>query len=763
MSKNNLVIVESPAKAKTIEKFLGAGYTVRSSFGHIRDLPKKGMSIDIENNFTPSYEVSPEKKKVIAELRKLSKTAELVWLASDKDREGEAIAWHLSEALKLDPKRTRRIIFSEITKPAVTAAIAHPRSIDIELVNAQQARRILDRLVGYELSPVLWKKVRPGLSAGRVQSVAVRLIVERENVIKTHTPQSSFALSAVFRLSDTTELIATSPLKYTTEAEAHQALQQLASSSFTIDSVAKTPGTRSPGKPFTTSTLQQTASSRLGYSPRQTMMLAQRLYEAGHITYMRTDSLNLSPIAAEQIASYIKSTHGENYLQARTFKATSAGAQEAHEAIRPTVAARDIAGDDAQQQKLYQLIWRRTIASQMAPAQVEKTVIAVVASASDVRFEAMGEIVLFDGFLKVEPSRSKEAPLLPQVKKGDSLKLASAMAQQSLSRAAARYTEASLVRKLEAMGIGRPSTYAPTIGTIQDRGYAEKTDVEGVETPLTTLKLQKSAVTKEVISSRYGADKNKLLPTDTGKVVTDFLVKHFPGVVDYDFTKDVEAEFDHIAAGKLNWHDMIAKFYTGFHKTIEASSTVTRAEATQSRTIGSDPKSGKPVIARYGRFGPMVQIGEAEDDNKPRFAGIPSSMGVEDITLEQALKLFNLPRQLGTTEQGEDVSVNTGRFGPYLKVGERNISIKDHDPYEIDLAGALGAIAEHAKVQAERNIAVFPSGISVLKGRFGPYITDGSKNAKIPKTLAPEDITEEKAKELLEAAPAKSAYRRRKK
>ncbi|HEX6258836.1 MAG TPA: type I DNA topoisomerase [Candidatus Saccharimonadales bacterium] len=762
MSSRNLVIVESPAKAKTIEKFLGKDFQVKSSFGHIRDLPKKGMSVDIANNFTPHYEISADKRKTVSELKKLAKAAEHVWLASDEDREGEAIAWHLSEVLGLDPKNTKRIVFHEITKPAITAAIEKPRTIDIELVNAQQARRILDRIVGYELSPVLWKKVRPGLSAGRVQSVAVRLIVEREREIIAHNAVATFKLTAVFTLQDGTELAAEAPTRFKSKDEARKVLDAFAVSAFTVADVKQTPGTRSPSAPFTTSTLQQEASRKLGYSPKQTMMLAQRLYEAGHITYMRTDSVNLSKIALADMASFITSEYGNKYYHSRNFATKAAGAQEAHEAIRPTNASKQSAGDDPQQQKLYQLIWRRTIASQMAAAQLEKTTITIAASQSNEMLEAKGEVVLFDGFLKVyADTGKKDAPLLPPVKARDPLELVQAQALETLSRPPARYTEASLVRKLEEMGIGRPSTYAPTISTIQDRNYVIKGDVEGEEKELVKLILENKTVHESLEPTRVGADRGKLLPTDTGNVVTDFLVKYFPHIIDYDFTKDVEAKFDHIAAGKKEWQAMLREFYGPFRKTVDESADISRAEATQSREIGVDPKTNKPITARYGRFGPMVQIGSAEDEEKPKFASIPDGLSVETITIDQALQLFTLPRVVGKTAKGEEVLANTGRFGPYLKVGTTNLSIKGHDPFTIDITTALELIDEDAKKKAERFINEFEGGIQVLNGRYGPYITDGKKNAKIPKGTEPKDITQEQAVELLAKAPEKKGFRRR--
>jgi DNA topoisomerase I len=762
MSKN-LVIVESPAKAKTIAKFLGKEFNVKSSFGHIRDLPKKGMSVDIENNFTPVYEVSSEKKKLVSELKKAAKEADTVWLASDEDREGEAIAWHLAEVLKLDPKETKRIVFHEITEPAIKAAITTPRTIDADLVDAQQARRILDRIVGYELSPVLWKKVRTGLSAGRVQSVAVRLIVEREREIEEFQSKATFKVTAIFTLADGTELKAECPNKFESEQAATQLLEALRDEIATITDVRKTPGTRSPGAPFTTSTLQQDASRRLGYSPKQTMMLAQRLYENGHITYMRTDSVNLSQLAIGAMGEYIRSEFGTEYHQVRAYTTKSAGAQEAHEAVRPTHVENRRAGDDTQQQKLYDLIWKRAVSSQMAQAKVEKTTITIGLDKSREVLEAKGEIVTFPGFLKVwAENKTGEEGLLPEVNKGDVVKLVNALAEQTFSRPPARYTEATLVRQLEEMGIGRPSTYAPTISTVQDRGYVEKAEVEGKEREVIRVKLDAGTINREQTLETTAPDRNKLVPTSTGKVVTDFLSKHFSNIVNYDFTKEVEREFDQVAEGKLAWQKMLAEFYGPFHEIVEKSADISRAEAAQARVLGTDPKTGKPVSARFGRFGPMVQIGNVEDEEKPKFAGITNGRTVDNITLEEALKLFTLPRNLGQDKQGNDILANIGRFGPYVKIGSSYVSIKGHDPYAIELPTALELIAEDAAKKAARNIKEFEgTDIKVLNGRFGPYITDGTKNAKIPKDAAPTSITLEAAQELLAKAPAPSARGRR--
>ncbi len=645
-------------------------------------------------------------------------------------------------------------MFHEITKPAILEAIQNPRQVDKHLVDAQQARRILDRLVGYELSPVLWKKVRPGLSAGRVQSVAVRLIVEREREIQAFEPIVTFKATALFTLSDGTELPAECPTKFPTQQAAHTFLESLTGKAFSVTSIDKKPASRSPSPPFTTSTLQQIAGSRLGWSPRTTMSVAQKLYEQGHITYMRTDSLNLSPIATSAMQAFITKEYGAQYHQSRGFKTKTSGAQEAHEAIRPTNPAKTTAGADATQQKLYGLIWRRALASQMAPAKLEKTTVQIAynATAKNEHFVAEGEILVFDGFLKVW-GRSGDDKILPPLATGDVLNLASAQAEQSFSRPPARYTEASLVKALEEMGIGRPSTYAPTIGTIQAREYVEKTDVEGNERPVTTLKLDQGGVKEEVLATPYGNDKNKLVPTHTGEVVTDFLVKNFPDIVDYDFTKKVEDEFDDIAEGKTGWQQVLQEFYDPFHLVVEKSEDISRAEASQARELGTDPKSGKPVFARFGRFGPMLQIGTKDDVEKPAFAPMPTGAKIDTVTLEQALEMFNLPRLLGQTKDGKDIKANIGRFGPYIVVDKLFVSIKPLDPLTITLEEANELYAAKLKTEAEKNIADFGDGVKVLNGRFGPYVTDGKKNAKIPKGTAPDTLTHEQAKTLLEAAP----------
>jgi len=757
----NLVIVESPAKAKTIEKYLGKDYVVKSSIGHIRGLPSKNGSVDVAHDFAPKFEVDADKKKVIAELKAAAKSADSVLLASDEDREGEAIAWHVAEVLKLDPKTTKRIVFHEITKGALDEAVKNPRTIDMHLVEAQQARQSLDYLVGFELSPVLWRKVRAGLSAGRVQSVAVRLIVEREAEIEAHTPESTFKLTAVFTLSDGTELPAASSTKFASHAEVKAVLEAFAGSTFSVRNVAQKPGTRSPGAPFTTSTLQQEASSKLGYSPRTTMRLAQRLYESGHITYMRTDSVNLSTQALGAMTGFITQTYGERYHQYRTFKSKSANAQEAHEAIRPTDVTKDRLGDDEQQQKLYNLIWRRTLASQMAPARLENTTVTIAASGSQETLEAKGKVVLFDGFLKVY-GRSGDDTLLPPLAAGDQLDLLRAEALEGLSRGPARYTEATLVKKLEEMGIGRPSTYASTINTIQTRGYVERGDLEGTERDIQKLTLEEGKVAETTEKLMYGQDRNKLFPTDTGKVVTDFLVKYFGEVMDYDFTKDIEEELDQIALAKKDRVGVLREFYGPFHKLVEASADISRAEATQARLLGNDPVNGQPIYARFGRFGPMLQRGEQSDDPRPDFAPMPTGQKIETVTLEQALEMFKLPRTVGQTEDGQDIKANIGRFGPYIQVGKLFVSIKPEDPHTIPLEKALELYAAKLKTEAEKNIADFGDGVKVLNGRWGPYVSDGKKNAKIPKDTDPKSITHEQALKMLAEAPAakKRTFRR---
>ncbi len=760
MSKN-LVIVESPAKAKTIEKYLGKDYTVKSSFGHIRDLPKKGLNIDVEHDFAPTYAINPDKKKVVSELRAAAKSAGDVWLASDEDREGEAIAWHLTQALKLDPKKTKRIVFHEITKPAIERAIENPRTVDLQLVDAYQARRILDRLVGYEISPVLWKKVRTGLSAGRVQSVAVRLIVEREREIREFKPESSYKVTAIFTV-DGQELKAELADKISTIDSAQTFLEDAAKAIFKVTDISQKPGTRNPGAPFTTSTLQQEAARRLGYSVKQTMTLAQRLYENGDITYMRTDSTIISGLAVKAAEEFIKGSYGDKYHQQRQYKTKNESAQEAHEAIRPTDFKRLQAGSDSQQQKLYQLIWQRALASQMAPAQTEKTEISISVSTRPEKMLAKGEILQFDGFMKVYGG-GKDDTLLPPVEKGQELPLQSMKATETFSRPPARYSEASLVKKLEELGIGRPSTYAPTISTIQTREYVEKKDLEGTERQSQVLSLTKGTVTKETVTETTGADRAKLVPTAVADVTTDFLIKYFPSIVDYDFTATVEADFDRIAEGQETWQKMIKTFYKDFHPLIIESEGATRAEVSQARELGTDPKTGKPILARFGRYGPMLQRGETEAEEKPAFAPLPANTTLEDVTLEQALKMFELPRTVGTTDQGEEIKANIGRFGPYIQVGKLFVSIKPQSPFDITEAEARELYKAKLEKEANKYIQQFDSGIQVINGPYGPYITDSKKNAKIPKDQDPAKLTEEQCKKLLDEAPVrKRRFARRK-
>lgn len=758
MSKN-LVIVESPAKAKTIEKYLGKDYTVKSSFGHIRDLPKKGVNIDVENGFEPTYEINADKKKVVAELRKAAKEADDVWLASDEDREGEAIAWHLTQALKLDPTKTKRIVFHEITKSAIENAIKTPRTVDLKLVDAQQARRVLDRLVGYELSPVLWKKIRTGLSAGRVQSVAVRLIAEREREIREFTAESSFKVTAIFDI-DGQELKAELANKFSAKDDARTFLEAAAQAIFTVIDIAQKPGSRNPGAPFTTSTLQQEASRRLGFSVKQTMTLAQRLYEEGKITYMRTDSTILSGQAIGAAETFIKQKYGDQYHQVRQYKTKNQNAQEAHEAIRPTDFNSLDAGADAQQKKLYQLIWQRALASQMAPAQTEKTEVTIKLSNRDENLIAKGEILRFDGFMKVYGG-IKDDTLLPPVENGQQLTMSTMSATETFSRPPARYSEAALVKKLEELGIGRPSTYAPTISTIQARDYVEKSDLEGKERKVQSLTLIGGAIAEEETTEITGADRNKLLPTHLAEVTTDFLVKYFPSIVDYDFTAKVEGEFDKVAEGKEAWNTMIGEFYKDFHPLIDAAGGVSRSEVSQARELGIDPKTKKPVLARFGKYGPMLQRGATEDEEKPTFAPLPAGAKLEDVTLEQALTMFELPRTVGQTEAGEDIKANIGRFGPYIQIGKLYVSIKPLDPFSITLDEARELYVQKLAKEANKYIKEFENGIKVVNGPYGPYITDGKKNAKIPKDTEPANLTEEECKKLLDEAPARKKFARR--
>ncbi len=744
-----------------------------SSYGHIRDLAGKGMAVDIENGFEPNYEVSEDKSKVINELRRASKKASMVWLASDEDREGEAIAWHLEEVLGLNEDNSQRIVFHEITKPAILAAIENPRQINRDLVDGQQARRILDRLVGFELSPVLWKKIQTGLSAGRVQSVAVRIVVEREREIESFTPVSSFRITAQLLTDQGATVEARLPKDREGIEAAEEFLSRIKDASFQISKIEKRPAKRSPRAPFTTSTLQQEASQRLGFSVRQTMMVAQRLYEAGKITYMRTDSVNLSELAHTQAEEVIQQEFGAEYVEQRQYKTKSAGAQEAHEAIRPTDLSRPTVSGEKNQQRLYELIWQRTIASQMADARLERTTATIDVSSVEESLVAKGEILIFDGFLKVYQERGKEdAKRLPAISEGQSLQLEVMRAQESFSRPPARFTEASLVKKLEELGIGRPSTYAPTISTIQNRGYVSRGIRDGVERTVRILALHGTEIVNEDRVEMTGSDKGKLIPEDIAGVVVDFLVKHFSEVVDYNFTARVEAEFDEIAAGKLGWREMLADFYQPFHKDIEESADVSREEASQTRHLGTDPKTGRPVSVKIGRFGTYAQIGTKDDEEKPLFAGLRPDQRKDSVTLEDVLPLFELPRQLGITQDGESVMVNAGRFGPYagfvdevvrdylqdnevkgIDLVAQNVSIEPEDPHTIELDQVLGFIEKKKEGDAEKEIRLFEGSlIQVLDGRWGPFITNGFKNVKPPADREPESLTLEECEKLLDAS-----------
>lgn len=772
----NLVIVESPAKAKTIEKYLGNDFHVLSSVGHIRAIAKKTKDgtppIDIQHGFKTTYEIDPEKKKVITELKKAVKEvgASNVWLATDEDREGEAIAWHLCEVLKLDPKTTKRITFHEITKSAIEEAIKHPRTVDMKLVEAQQARQILDRIVGFELSPVVWQKVPGGKSAGRVQSPAVRLLVEREHEIDAFAGSSQFKVAAIFAAGKQ-ELKAELKQRFDSEDAARAFLESLASATFTVTDISTSPSSRNPAAPFTTSTLQQEANSKLGMGSRATMASAQKLYQEGRITYMRTDSVNLSSQAIAASADYIKRLYGIEYSHVRKFKTKSAGAQEAHEAIRPTDITRESVSGSDYDQRLYDLIRRRTLASQMAPAKLENTTITISINDGGKQnnssktndklvFEAKGQVVLFDGFLRVYGG-GKDDTILPTVKSGDQLQRHSVEARQVFARPPARYTEGTLVKKLEELGIGRPSTYATIMNTIQTRGYAEKGDSEGVPRDVILLQLIDNKVEREIIQEKTGSNKGKLVPTPAGELISGFLTDHFNRVVDYGFTADVEKDFDDIAGDRLARNTMLEKFYAPFHALIEQSGNIDRRTVGANREVGIDPKSGKPIIARFGRFGPMLQLGSSDDKaDKPQFAPLPKGTKIETVTLEQALHAFELPRLVGQTEDGQDIKANVGRFGPYIQIGKLYVSLKDIDPREVTQEQARELYAAKLKAEAEKNIADFGGGIKVLNGRFGPYVTDGNKNAKIPKDTDPKTITRDQAVELLANAPQKRSARR---
>ncbi|MBI9034471.1 MAG: type I DNA topoisomerase [Bacteroidales bacterium] len=747
----NLVIVESPAKAKTIEKYLGKDFTVKSSFGHVRDLAKKDQGIDIEHDFAPIYEVSADKVKVVNELKKLSKEAEMVWLASDEDREGEAIAWHLFEALNLKKETTQRIVFNEITKTAILHAIENPKGIDYNLVNAQQARRVLDRLVGFELSPLLWKKVKPSLSAGRVQSVAVRLIVEREEEIKAFESQYSYRVTSVFNIITDKGLHTVNaelPKRFKTKDEADAFLNLCKDSSFSISNIEKKPAKKSPAPPFTTSTLQQEASRKLGFSVAKTMMVAQQLYESGKITYMRTDSLNLSSLAIDLAKDEITSQYGKEYIKVRKFTTKIKGAQEAHEAIRPTNLSQHEASGDSSQNRLYELIWKRTIASQMADAQLEKTNVSIDVSNSPLKFVAKGEVVIFDGFLKVylestdEDEREETTGMLPPLKVGMPLDLNEMLAVQRFSLPPYRYSEAALVKRMEELGIGRPSTYAPTISTIQKREYVVKGEDEGVDRKYEIIKLSDNKVSHSTKTEKTGSNKGKLVPTDIGSLVTKFLTQHFGNILEYSFTASVEKEFDEIANGLKVWNEMIREFYSPFHKQIEETME-TSDKVRGERLLGLDPVSGNNVYARIGRFGSMVQIGETESDDKPRFAGLRKGQSIETITLDEAMELFKFPKTVGEYET-KVVTVAIGRFGPYVRHDSKFVSIpKTDDPSSISLERSIELIEEKRKKDREKIIQVFEENpdVQVLNGRWGPYIAIGKDNIRIPKDTDPLSLT----------------------
>ena len=773
MSKN-LVIVESPAKAKTIGKFLGPDFKVMSSYGHIRDLKKKNFSIDVDNGFAPVYEIPDDKKALVAELKKCAKEAETVWLASDEDREGEAIAWHLFEVLKLKPANTRRIVFHEITKNAILHAIENPRDIDINLVDAQQARRVLDRIVGFELSPVLWKKIKPALSAGRVQSVAVRLIMERENEIKSFRPEEYFRVGARFRLPDGEAVNGSLATRLGSEAEAEKLLSASVGDTFEVTAVNVHPVKKAPAPPFTTSTLQQEAARKLGFTVSQTMMIAQKLYEAGHITYMRTDSLNLSELALGSIKDEISSTMGDEYLKLRRYHTSSRGAQEAHEAIRPTYVDQKTIDASPQEKRLYSLIWKRTVASQMADAEMEKTTVEISARQSGARFTVTGEVVRFDGFLKVymegrdddNTDDTSDQGLLPHFSKGMTLTLEDMTATERFTQQPPRYTEASLVKKMEELGIGRPSTYAPTISTIQ-RGYVEKGEKEGTEREFVVLILDGGKIARRVRTETVGSEKGKLVPTDVGEVVNEFLTEYFPDILDYNFTAQVEEKFDRIAEGKLPWHNEIQSFYTGFHPAVDSAMNMRLEHKVGERILGVDPKTGKPVSVKIGRYGPMIQLGDGDGEEKPQFASLLKGQSVSTITLEEALKLFEFPRHIGEYE-GSDLTVAIGRYGPYVKFDGKFISIpKEYSPAHLTLDEAVALIEEKRREEANRIVKTFPEdeSVQILNGRYGIYIACGKNNYKIPKTVAdPAALSLEECREIIadqDSKPKRPARRKK--
>ena len=768
--QKNLVIVESPAKAKTIEKFLGKDYKVMSSYGHICDLKKKEFSINT-NTFEPEYEIPEEKAKLVQSLKSEAKKADTVWLASDEDREGEAISWHLYTELGLQPEKTKRIVFHEITKNAILNAIENPRAIDTNLVYAQQARRVLDRIVGFKLSPVLWRKVKPALSAGRVQSVTVRLVVEREREINSFTSEPAFRVTAVFELTGGEEkrvLNTELSKRFKTKEEAEAFLESCKDATFVVDDINTKPLKKSPAAPFTTSTLQQEAARKLGFTVSQTMMVAQRLYESGYITYMRTDSVNLSSLCIGSCKGVITDTYGAEYLKSRNYSTSSKGAQEAHEAIRPTYMSNSTIEGTMPEKRLYELIWKRTIASQMADALVEKTIVEIATDKHEERFIATGEVTVFDGFLHVYRESSDEengndTAAIPAVRKGEQLKAVEIVATERFTQHPPRYTEASLVRKLEELGIGRPSTYAPTISTIQQRGYVEKGNKAGTSRKYSILTLKNNKITAKEGKESVGAEKGKLLPTDIGIVVNDFLLDFFPEIMDYNFTATVEKDFDEIADGKKPWVNLIKDFYADFEPQIEKIVQTKNEHKVGERVLGNDPASGKPVSVKIGRFGPIVQIGSASDEEKPRFAQMKPGQTLETITLEEALGLFSLPRTLGEFE-GESVTVGAGRFGPYIKYGNAYVTLpKTFDPLTVSLEEAQTLIVEKRKAEAERIIKTFDNepALQVLNGRFGPYIAYDGSNYKLPKNVTPAELSLEECLDIVKKqqeggkAPAK--------
>ncbi len=759
----NLVIVESPAKAKTMESFLGKDFSVVSCYGHVRDLRKKGLSVDIEHDFAPEYEILPDKRELVKKLKKASKEYELVWLATDEDREGEAISWHLEQSLELPSEKTRRIVFREITRNAIRSAVEHPRTIDHNLVDAQQARRVLDRLVGYQLSPVLWKKIKRGLSAGRVQSAAVRLIVEREREILSFNPEDFFKVEALFGVEKGKKLKADLPERLESEPEARELLERCRGAQFTISNLEKKPAKKSPSPPFTTSTLQQEAGRKLGYSVSRTMLLAQRLYEAGHISYMRTDSVALSNDALSGAAKAITNMFGADHVKTRRYQTKTAQAQEAHEAIRPTNFSNRMAGADRNEQRLYELIWKRAIASQMADARLERTTVTISISTDPRNLMAKGEIVVFDGFLKVyevetdEESEEKSGGLLPPLKVGQILDFIHMHATQRFTRSKPRYSEASLVKAMEERGIGRPSTYAPTITTIQHRGYVTKETREGDERHYIDLMLSDSQILVEKKTEITGTEKAKLFPTDMAMIVNDFLVSNFPKIIDLSFTADVEQDFDAVAAGRKEWKKMIAGFYKDFSVQLhETETTVNRSDAVVTRELGVDPDTGRRVVARMARFGPVVEKTARDENEKPVYAGLLPGQLIETVTLEDALKLLSLPREIGEYE-GKVVSAGIGRFGPYVRHNATYVSLgKEYDPHSVTLDQAIRLLEEKKKAADKKVIKEFPGkDIRVLRGRYGPYIATSGKNVKIPKDYDPETLTEETCEKLIEQAPAK--------